>query len=176
MVISLSSWEQALWHYRQRMGISQAELAARVGGLAVRTGNADLKRRMKMSPSALAKLSEANHAAFRALVLQEAQARLSDLTSFGIGQPELDALEASIAVYSQLVLAPRMAVLGRSEKTRLLRDQFDKASAILRDEIDPLMLVLSRQQPGLLERYRQARVIIDLGQRSAADEPQSGES
>jgi hypothetical protein len=160
---------------RNRMNGTLLKIAKALESMAIRTGDTELHYMVHVTPSVLRACSEDRHRNVRELVLQQAQIHLAALPTYGVQQQDVDDLESAMAVYQQLVVAPRMAVVKRQGKTRQLQTLFAEATRVLKQEIDPLMLVLASGNAALGERYLRARRIVDLGYR-ATDDPNTGQA
>ncbi|MGE4287712.1 MAG: hypothetical protein AB7E36_03410 [Salinivirgaceae bacterium] len=84
------------------------------------------------------------------------------LTPYGVLAETISGLRKEIDDFAALIAKPRTQIVARSTATKRLKELFDEINALLRDEMDKLMLVLQGQEPVVYNEYRAARIIVDL--------------
>ncbi|MGD9994154.1 MAG: hypothetical protein AB7S69_12740 [Salinivirgaceae bacterium] len=84
------------------------------------------------------------------------------LTPYGILAETISGLRKEIDDFAALIAKPRTQIVARSTATKRLKELFDEINALLRDEMDKLMLVLQGQEPVVYNEYKAARIIVDL--------------
>jgi hypothetical protein len=148
------------------------------GGLrlvARANGDAVLRKKATVTSSGVRRLRREDRVALLESLLVLAREHAVALQPLGISAADADNLEAGLQVYQQLLLAPRAAILKRKEATAQLDALYRNTDALLKDELDALMLTLSATQPDLFRSYVNARNLVDLPRRKRS-EPETGEA
>jgi hypothetical protein len=138
----------------------------------------ELKARVDLSRSDFDRLGDEELSHRAKTILDEANARKTELAAFNITQASMDDFSQALQAFNSAKTSPRTAVVERMTKTQsipvLLRDN----DSILRNELDPLVNLFQPTHPEFVAGYRSARVIIDRaashGTATATTPPPSG--
>jgi hypothetical protein len=84
------------------------------------------------------------------------------LTPYGVLAETISGLRKEIDDFAALIAKPRTQIVARSTATKRLKELFDEINALLRDEMDKLMLVIQGKEPVVYNEYKAARIIVDL--------------
>jgi hypothetical protein len=83
------------------------------------------------------------------------------LNDYGI-TPAITAVWATdIDNYDAALGRPRLAVITRSTKTQTIKTLISETGKLLKNVIDPLMVIFQTQDPELFDGYTKSRIIID---------------
>ena len=83
------------------------------------------------------------------------------LNDYGITPAITAVWEADIDNYDAALGRPRLAVITRSTKTKTIKTLISETGKLLKNVIDPLMVIFQTQDPELFDGYTKARIIID---------------
>lgn len=86
---------------------------------------------------------------------------LPALTDYGITPAITAVWAADIDNYDAALGRPRLAVITRSTKTQTIKTLISETGKLLKNVIDPLMVIFQTQDPELFDGYTKARIIID---------------
>jgi hypothetical protein len=113
------------------------------------------------SPSELAKVKDDSVLPFidhrRTIITANAAA----LVDYGITPALMTEWTDAITAFGAFNASPRTAIVSRKTSTAQLRNLFKATQTLLRDTIDPLMLLLKVSHPELYAQYLNSRIIID---------------
>lgn len=103
--------------------------------------------------------------------LQLINNNIAAMADFGIDPASLVSWQAAIGAYTAILESPREAINRRHLKTKHLKVLFQETSALLHNQIDPLMVPFKSVEPEVFYGYKQARMIIDRGGRAPNPNP-----
>lgn len=126
--------------------------------------NETLKERVNFSFSKLTHSSDTLCAEFAQIIKDEAQAIVSQLTPYGVGNNALTQFQQLIDAYSALVPATRVAITARKLATKNIKSIIGGINGLLTNRIDKLMFKFKASAPDFFTQYFDARIIIDLKQ------------
>jgi hypothetical protein len=86
---------------------------------------------------------------------------LPALNDYGITAAITAVWAADIDNYDAALGRPRLAVITRSTKTQTIKTLISETGKLLKNVIDPLMVIFQTQDPELFDGYTKARIIID---------------
>ncbi|HAP70335.1 MAG TPA: hypothetical protein DCR04_11535 [Flavobacteriales bacterium] len=95
--------------------------------------------------------------------LQLINDNITAMADFGIDPALLVSWQAAIDAYTAILESPREAINSRHLKTLHLKILFKETSALLRNQLDPLMVPFKNVEPQIYYGYKQARMIINRG-------------
>lgn len=149
--------------------LATLEIAGRVESFAHRSGLVSLARDVHVRPADFSRARLDRKVRLAEHVYHATVEALPQVADVGLTEAELAAFREKIAAARTCVLEPRAAIDRRKVATEELGAAFARISGILRHEIDPLMLPLSRKNPELFLRYQIAREVVHRrGRRRAA--------
>lgn len=136
------------------------------------TGNNTLKEQVNYSPTELRQSRDTILADRLRVIFNAASDNAAALVDYGIQAGDLTDLDALITAYEDVLEAPRTAIGERANATSELESLFDTADTILKEQLDKLVEIFKASALEFYNQYKSARVIVDLGRRSAdSDEP-----
>ena len=94
-------------------------------------------------------------------VLAAANARKTDLVALQVTQANLDELDQALQDFNAAKSGPRTATAARAVQTESLPLLVREASGILRNQIDRMVSLFKRSNPGFVSGYQNARAIVD---------------
>ena len=132
---------------------------------AVVNNNVELINHMKISRNDMDKAGKSELLVLVDRVIARATDYLGQLADYGVDQTVVDELQTlRDELYAQLS-APRHAVIERKNQTVRIKTLEQELDAILKLQLDKLMVVLKEEYPDFFTAYTNARVIIDLKSR-----------
>jgi hypothetical protein len=131
-------------------------------GVLGHTGNDhDLSAIASVTASSLRRMTEEELSHRAESVLTEANAKKTELVAMQVTQANRDELNQALQDFNTSKTNPRKATVERMTQTQSLPTLIREASSILRDQIDRLVNMFRRTNPGFVTGYNAARVIID---------------
>ncbi len=131
--------------------------------LGVKTKNSSLQINAKVTKSSLVQARDNILANKASQILSLAAEHEADLANYGITAEMISAAHEKLNEFNEAlgrqVNEHANAVAAREELTQL----FEKADAILKEELDPMIEMFSDSNPNFYNGYAAARVIRDLG-------------
>ena len=85
------------------------------------------------------------------------------LTGYGVTAAVMTALDGAKTAYETDKSKGRSATVFVATQTTQLPSYFNKAKAVLKNEMDPVALTLKQSQPAWYDQYKLARVIVNTG-------------
>ncbi|KKN10305.1 hypothetical protein LCGC14_1037880 [marine sediment metagenome] len=151
------------------------EVSTAVYAYAAKNNNNTLKEKVNYSPSDLRRSRDTVLIDRLQVIHNEANNIVGDLGDYGIDANDLTDLQGLIDAYENLVEEPRAAITNKSEATAALVSLFKQGDALLNEQLDKLMEQFKEDNGKFYTQYFNARIIIDLGVRHEAEEPQEPE-
>jgi hypothetical protein len=139
--------------------------------LAQTANDHDLLALVALRRSTLERFDDEELSNRAATVLTEANSRKTALAGLNQTQANLDELTQALERFNASKTNPRAATAARKVQTASLASLIREAVAILRNQIDRMVNLLSRTNPDFVAEYRAARVIIDRGVRHKETAP-----
>lgn len=139
------------------------EMAAAVYAYASRTGDNALRARVDYSPSSLRRSRDTALRDICQNIHDAASAIIADLADYGKTPADLDQLQQEINDYAAILANPREAIGTRATATARLVTLFREADDLLKNQLDKLMLTYQNTQATFHNKYKNARIIVDLG-------------
>nr|WP_319512540.1 hypothetical protein [uncultured Draconibacterium sp.] len=139
---------------------------------ATATGDANLKRMAKYTPSKLAKVSDVVLCDIAENMITMATPIVAALEIYFVTQAELDTLHQKTLDFKAAIPQNRVATSSRKASTATIDQLIRDANNILKNEIDPLVQPFQFINPDFYQQYKNARIIIDYTGRGpgASDE------
>jgi len=138
-----------------------ADIAGIIYAFASATANNTLKQEVNFSYTALLKTKDDQLAPRCQNIHDKAVANLADLSDYGIKSATLTTLQTAINNYSAEAPKPRTAATQRKTMTINLNNLFKEADAILRNQMDKLVVTFKTANPDFVQTYESNRIIID---------------
>jgi hypothetical protein len=139
-----------------------------LGVLAHTGGDHDLLALTDITRSGIDKLDVEALSNRATLVLAQANARKTELTTLQVTQENIDELTQALLEYNEAKSGPRQATTARTVQTEALGTLIREANDILRNELDRMVNLFSRTNPHFVSNYQAARVIVDRAASHAA--------
>jgi len=140
---------------------SAMELLGAMKALASIHNLPDLKEQLHIHESNLRLASKKDFLHLLNRIFEKANEHLVELASFGIDQAKIDAFSNLHDEVEFAITTPRTAVIDRKTFTLKIDECLSEMDAILKGQLDTLMLVLKKQHPDFYKDYQGARVVID---------------
>lgn len=138
-----------------------ADTASVIYAFASVNKNETLKAEVNYSYSALYKSKDDELAPRCQIIATRARENETELLPFGIKDADIEALELAIASYSQDAPKPRTALSQRKTQRANLKTLFAEADAILKDQMDKLVVTFRANNPDFVSTYFNTRTIVD---------------
>lgn len=153
------------------------DLAERIAGalksLAGVTGNLELKEALNFSRSKLRFSSNAKTIILIDTIIIKGMAYSTELEAYGISSSDLQELQDRRVTLNGLLPSTRTSIINRMEFTARIDLMVKELDNILKDMIDPQMLVLKKDHPEFFRKYTFSRNIIESASRSTGSEAPS---
>jgi hypothetical protein len=146
-------------------------IAGDLHALAMKNNDADLQAKTAFELSDLVHLSDTVIAPRCRDIHTLATANAAALTAYGVTAEDIAALDTAISDYTDLLTAPRQAMVARKEVTGNLAEDEDSADSLLENELDKAMRKFRTKDAPFHGEYSSARMIIDLGTRHEKPAP-----
>jgi hypothetical protein len=138
-------------------------VAAAIYVYATEQKNLELQQEVKMSPSYLKTMGDSTLLSRCNRIHQIVSGLDAEaLAPYGVLPETVSGLRKEIDDFATLIAKPRTSIVARSTATMRLKELFKEINALLRDEMDKLMLVLQGKEPVVYNEYKAARIIVDL--------------
>lgn len=160
---------------RDRALAEVAKAAVVVAGLARSYAEAaqlgDLAARMRLRPSHLLAVRLPQRLQLAQRVYDDVLPHAAVLVAEGLTAEMLADFKAKLEAAAALLAQPRTTLVAKQEATKQLDEAFREMDRFLEAQLDPMMNVLSVEDPEAFGRYERARTIIDRSAtRKAADD------
>lgn len=137
------------------------DIAGAVHSYADEKNDYALMELVNYKPGRISKMDEADVVAAAGIVNAEAlKVPAADLLEEGISAEEITRLGEILEYYRKVKLAPREAIIGRSNVTSKMRDEFTKATRLLKNSLNRLATQFRTKDPDFYQKYQSARNII----------------
>ena len=138
-----------------------ADIAGIIFAFASVTNNNTLKQEVNFKLSKLLKTRDDSLAPRCRIIHDKGIEFLDALKDYGITAAKLAALDAAINTYLAESPKPRTAVSQRKTHQANLRQLFKDADAILKNQMDKLIVNFKADHPDFVKTYESTRIIID---------------
>lgn len=146
---------------KQTLAQIATEIAGIVYAFASATANNTLKQEVNFSYTALLRTKDDQLAPRCQNIHDKASANLAALADYGITPALLTDLQTAISNYSAEAPKPRTAASQRKTMTANLSNLIKEADAVLRDQMDKLVVTFKAANPDFVKTYESTRIIID---------------
>lgn len=147
--------------FKQALARRAADIASVIYAYAIGTSNNTLKQEVNFSYSTLVKSRDNELAPRCQNIHDKAAANLADLADYGIKAADLTSLQVAIDDYQAQSPKTRAAASQRKTTGDNLNQLFKEADAILRDEMDKLIITFKPTHPDFVKTYESNRIIVD---------------
>jgi hypothetical protein len=145
----------------ETLNIAVGEIMGAVASYANDVANAELAVKVAYAESEVTKGVTSDVVARCQNIHTVATQNLATLGRYGVTADKLTALQARIAAYDNLKVAPRENFISRRTARGLQEQHVRAATAILRDKLDRLIVQFKTANPAFYEEYYVARVVVD---------------
>lgn len=146
-------------------------VTAALAAFATATKDANLRKKVKYSPSYLNKVSDPELFDIAVVIYNLAVPVVAELEPYFVTQAELDELQQKTAAFKLAIPQNRVAAGTRKASTTNIGALIAETSRLLREEIDTLMLPFQFMHPDFYAKYKNARIIVDYtGRRTSQEE------
>ena len=154
---------------REAAVVKATVVAAGVFAYASFEDNNTLKEQVNYSPSELRRSRDTILADRLRLIFNTANDNAAAILDYGISAADLIELDDLTTAYEELLQSPRQAIGERSTAKQELEQLFTDGDKILKEQIDKLMELYRTTEVTFYNKYKSARVIIDLGKGGGSD-------
>jgi len=148
------------------LGDAAIEIAAGTKAYAVATGDQFLTGQMDFSRSEIVKGRDSSVLARCQTIHDAASEHVDDLADYDVTLAKLKTLEKKIEAFREVRSKHRQSKASSSAATKELPKLFRKASEILTQRLDGLMVPFKTTEPTFYGEYQAARLVIDTSARS----------
>lgn len=156
---------------KQNLGELAAEVSGAVVAYAVKNKNNELRTAVDYSVSDILRTKDADTISVCRIILEKAQARLTDLIHYGVNAAKLNSLQESIIAYNEIMSKRQGSKGTKVAATKDLDKLFLESDILLKDVLDRLVFPCKKSEGNFYNKYTHARQILESGKRSKADEP-----
>lgn len=128
---------------------------------AVADNNSVLAEEFYVTESGLEKIKDDTIAAYCTHRYDLVNANIAAMADYGLTPVLMTTWQDAITDYAANVASPREAINTRSTYTENLKTIFDDTLKLLKENIDPVMLIFKTSDPKLYKQYTKARIVID---------------
>lgn len=157
------------------MAKKATQLAGAAFAYATKTNNKDLRAKFNYPLSTFSKIDDNNALNLALSIAEEAKKIQAQLVNYGVIPEEVNELKKLCMEFKNAIGEKANVKSGQVAATESLTDLFKKADALLKEQLDKLLLRLEDDEPEFYRTYLNARAIKSLGSRSAKKEGESGE-
>lgn len=178
----LDALEQAAYHQNLALvGVSAVKNAKRaivadkayamsssMVAFAVVSNDVELISHMKIAKHELDNCSKDKMLILVDRIITRANDLVNLLGDFGIDQASVDELQLLRDELDAQMSAPRNAIIDRKGQTARIKSLVRELDAIIKFQLDKLMIILKEDHPQFFVGYSNARIIVDHKNRSAS--------
>lgn len=146
---------------KQNLAQKASDLAGEIFAFASVTGNQTLKQEVNFSISKLSQTSEEQFVSRCQNIHTRGTENLANLGDYGVTQQSLNDLQTAITNYVANSPKTRTAKSNRKTLTANLSQLFKDADAILKEQMDKLVVALRPSNAAFVDNYEANRIIID---------------
>lgn len=141
---------------------------------AVKTGDAILKNKVDFSETALVKQRDTQLVITCTQLVGLVRNHLSEMTDYGVNETELDELDEKISLFDNNLPSGRVLVSERKAANEKLTNLIAEGGALLKDQLDRLMVRFREKDSLFYQTYMNSRRIMNYGIRH--EKPKNQES
>lgn len=136
-------------------------MSSSLAAFAVLSNNVELIDQMKISKYELQRAPKSRILQHLDLILIKATEFVSQLGDFGVDQTSIDELQVLRDELDIMLSAPRNAIVERKVLTQQIKMLMKDIDALLKFQLDKLMVVLAEEHPEFFAAYKNVRMIVD---------------
>ncbi|WP_372648388.1 hypothetical protein [Draconibacterium sp.] len=126
------------------------------------TGDEKLRLKMSASYTSLYRLRNADFIPAIKAIIEAVEANIEVLTTeYGVTREQVEGLKTDFDEFLAINGQPRAYKIASVEATKSLELLFEEADTILDNQLDKVMSLFKRRDPGFYNGYIAARVIVD---------------
>jgi hypothetical protein len=151
---------------QQELVISHTyELLSVLYAMATRTNNPVLESKVNFTESDLLKKRDTQLVSVCLMIAEIGTEYLADLSVYGVTESELIILKEEIKLFADNLPTGRISVSERKAANEKLRDLFVQVDALLKKQLDRLMIRYRKSHPDFYSLYQNTRRIVNYGTR-----------
>lgn len=105
------------------------------------------------------------------VILSNGFEHLSAISAFGISELDLQELQSKRNALNTQLFSTRTAIIGRKAVGHEIEQLVAQIDFLLKNGIDPLMVVLKMDHASIYELYLSGRIIVEIGKRKQSVDP-----
>jgi Carboxypeptidase regulatory-like domain len=137
------------------------DAAGLVFAYASATDNHQLKAAMDFTMTDLKRLNKETLVPTLQNILKGIQANLKELEAYGLSAAHVEVLTVAIGDYTNQVPKPQQAKTVRTTYTKGIIKLIQETDALLKEQLDKLIVGFKKDHPEFVAKYRAARTIYD---------------
>lgn len=141
------------------------EVSAVLSALILQTNEQYTGAKLDYSKSKLVKMRDMQLETISSVIAEQATEHLTLLATAGVTPNDIEMLKADIKIFSDLLPHQRHLVTERKVTNMKLNDLFVQTDALLKKQLDRLMLRYKQTQPDFYSNYKTSRHVINYGVR-----------
>lgn len=138
-------------------------LKGALASYARKTNNTELSLLVKFTKSSLKELGDTDLENTAKTVLEIVEANKPALVTYGVDEAEITGFNETVANFKSATAETKTSFSEKSGARVSLTELFKEGDAILKDELDNLMLRMQSKYPDFDKAFKSARVIKNLG-------------
>ncbi len=159
---------------REEVSEKAFSMASSIAAFAVITNKAGLIEQMRINKWSIRMGAHQHALQVVDLIIEKATEHVNDLGDFGVDQNSITELQTLRDELEVLFTAPRNAIVERKTITAQIKVLDREISLMLKLQLDKLMVVLQEDNPEFFDKYKNARIIVDLKNPSSGSESNTG--
>jgi len=148
---------------KEEMILKALQVTSAIYAFAKTNGNEELATLAKFSPTRLRFTRDALLLEYCNHILALANENAASLVTYGISTTDISSLQSEIEDFETIVAKPRETLGTRVDATSDLSARMKGLDFILKNRMDPLMLSFKTSSATFYAKYKNARMIINLG-------------
>lgn len=141
------------------------EISSILSALILQTNEQYLGTKLDYSKSKLVKMRDMQLEITSSAIAEQATKYLTLLATAKITANNIELLKTDIKTFSDLLPLQRHSLTGRKVANMKLNDLFAQTDALLKNQLDRLMLRYKQTQPEFYSNYKSSRHVINYGVR-----------
>lgn len=160
---------------RQKVVISHTyELLSLVYAMAAKKNDPILLNRVNYTETDLLKMRDDQLVVICTAIASLVHDHLDELASYGVDENDVNVLKEEIGLFNDSLPSKRVTVVQRKAANEKLKELFVQTDALLKTQLDRLLVRFRNSDPHFYEVYRNARRIVNYGVRH--EKPQEPEN
>lgn len=141
------------------------EVSSILSALILQTNEQYVGAKLNYSKTKLVKMRDMRLETTCSVIAEQATEHLTLLATAGVTPNDIETLKADIKTFSDLLPLQRHSVTERKVANIKLNDLFAQTDALLKNQLDRLMLRYKQTQPEFYSNYKTSRHVINYGVR-----------